>query len=269
MTIAQDTNDLLLPFEEKLFPKEYKHYLETRRHNYANCIQAIPGLWDLYMSLDQIWIRAIGDIRTARDPSQMLPGVVYINAHIKIRIGMELAFSASMEESRSILRDAVEWTATAHYLLSDPELQRVWLRKNEDPEAYDRAFKHDKKEKLFKGLGQLHRYWCDFSETGAHANLNATCNRIQVINTDHHVEFRTRYTGVEEKLWVMEIFCWLDVCSMMEATMSMDYKTRLQFDEQLVQMRARFQCQKEEMRRKIKVRYNVQNPAGFKPPWRR
>lgn len=129
----QQTNDLLLPFEEKLFPKGYKDYLETRRHNYANCIQAIPGLWDLYMSLDQIWVREFADMRTASDPSQILPSVVFINAHIKIRIGMELVFSASMEESRSILRDAVEWTATAHYLLGAPELQRVWLQKNENP----------------------------------------------------------------------------------------------------------------------------------------
>jgi hypothetical protein len=81
------------------------------------------------------------------------------------------------------------------------------------------------------------------------------------------VEFRVRYTEIEEKPWVMGVFCWLDACSIMEGTMFMDFKARLQFDEHLVQMRTRFQSQKEEMRRMIRERYNVRNPVGFRAPW--
>jgi hypothetical protein len=48
----------------------------------------------------------------------------------------------------------------------------------------------------------------------------------------------------------------------MEEMLFKDYFTRLQFDEKLLTMRARFEVYKEQLRRDIANRYNLTPPAG-------
>jgi hypothetical protein len=65
-----------------------------------------------------------------------------------------------MSEARSILRDAVEFVAHGHWMLTDPELQKTWLSKNDDEaalKAFKDAFEHSKKDRVFKGLDELHK----------------------------------------------------------------------------------------------------------------
>jgi hypothetical protein len=40
-----------------------------------------------------------------------------------------------MEEARSVLRDAVETAVYAHYMHGDPNLQRIWLSKDDSAQA--------------------------------------------------------------------------------------------------------------------------------------
>ena len=56
-----------------------------------------------------------------------------MNAHLKIRVAIELAFEGSVAEARSLMRDAVEYAAHAHHMLKDPKLQEIWLNKLDDP----------------------------------------------------------------------------------------------------------------------------------------
>jgi hypothetical protein len=48
---------------------------------------------------------------------------------------------------------------------------------------------------------------------------------------------------------------------MMEEMLFKDYRARLQFDEKLLNMRARFEVYKEQLRRDIAARYNLPPPA--------
>jgi hypothetical protein len=73
---------------------------------------------------------------------------------------------------RSILRDAVEFVAHAHHMLKDPEIQKIWLNKNDNEEAFKKEFWYGKETGLFAGLDELYEVWCQLSEIGSHANLN-------------------------------------------------------------------------------------------------
>ena len=50
-------------------------------------------------------------------------------------------------------------------------------------------------------------------------------------------------------------------CFTMERTFFLDYESRLKFDDTLLKMRAEFEARKEQLRRELIVRYNVQPPA--------
>lgn len=163
-------NELLVPFESQHLPEEYKEYYRTKRQNFFASIQRFSEIFECYMLLDRIWLREFQDAKVASDPTRMFPLILYFNAHAKIRVSMELALSGCLAEARSILRDAIEFVAHAHHMLSDPALQLKWLAKNDQAEAFKDAFERNKKTGLFDGLDELHKTWGDFSETGSHEN---------------------------------------------------------------------------------------------------
>src|SRR5437763_270592 len=105
-------------------PADYREYYATKRNNFFASIQGFGEMWDYYMRLDAVWMREFADLKTAREASRMFPLLLYFNAHAKVRVAMELAFSGCTAEARSVLRDAVEFVAHAHTMLNDPKLQK-------------------------------------------------------------------------------------------------------------------------------------------------
>jgi hypothetical protein len=162
LDIPNSPSDLLLPFEQMAMMEHYRPYYEIKRNNFLASIQGAPDLWHYFQLLDKIFLTEFEDMGTAHDPNRMFPLALYFNAHAKIRISMELAFTRCMEEARSILRDAIETAVFAHYMHDDPNLQKIWLGKDDNPQAgkdFSLAFEKDKKTKLFKGLPELHEKW--------------------------------------------------------------------------------------------------------------
>lgn len=255
--------DLLVPFEIQNIPAEYRKYYRIKRNNFFASIQGFREMWKYYILLDKIWLREFDDLKPSRDPARMFPLILFLNAHAKIRISIELGFSGCMAEARSILRDAVEFVAHAHRMLGDPELQKTWLSKNDGKaalEAFKDAFEHHKKEGLFKGLDELHETWGQLSETGSHANLNAMCDRFVQVESADHVEFKLNYCGVEPRTWVLSLFSMLLTCFTMEQTMFGDYESRLKLDDGLLRMRSELERRKEKLRRNLIVRYELKPP---------
>ena len=260
--MPQET-DLLVLFEIQNIPAEYKEYYKIKRNNLFACIQGFPELWKYYIFLDKRWLREFDDLKATHDTQRLLPMILYINAHAKIRVSMELAFSGCMAEARSILRDAVESVAHAHRMLGNTKLQKTWLRKDDGKgalKAFKDAFKRQKKEELFMGLDELHKSWGELSETGSHATLSALCDRFLTVESDNYVEFRLNYCGMEPRLWAISVFSMLLTCVTMEQTMFRDYESRLNLDNGLMRMRSEFDKHKEQVRRNLIVRY------GLKPP---
>lgn len=180
---------------------------------------------------------------------------------------MELAFSNCMPEARSILRDAVENVAHAHHMLRDPANQRIWLQKD-DPvgvKAFKKAFEDNKKTKLFADLTELYEKYGELSEAGSHPTLQSFANRLTTEDRDGYRRLVVNYSGApDRRLFVTELFSRLLTCFVMERTFFEDYKTRLQLDARLVQMRQEFEGFKENLRRKLIVEYKIQ-PPGSKP----
>jgi hypothetical protein len=250
----------MVPFEIQNIPEKYREYYKVKRNNFFASIQNFPEMWRYYILLDTIWLREFDDMKPARDPDRMFPMLLYFNVHAKIRVSIELAFSGCLAEARSILRDAIEFVAHAHSMLVDPALQRVWLSKNEEEQAFKDAFERHKKEGVFKGLEELSQSWGQLSETGSPATLNAICDRFEQVESADHVEFRLRYCGVEPRIWATSLFSMLLTCFTMEQTMFTDYEGRLKLDDGLIRMRSDFERYKEQVREVLKVRYNIQRP---------
>lgn len=264
-----DENTLLVEFERKAIPQDYRDYYAAKRNNFFATIQGFPEMWDYYLRLDAIWLRGFADLYVARDPNTMFPLLLYFNAHAKIRAALELAFTGCMSEARSILGDAVEFVAHAHAMVNDPQLQLTWLNKNDDDaalEAFKDAFERYKKAGLFKGLEELHKTWGQLSETGSHANIMALVGRFVQVSDDKHVTFKLNYTGVEdERLWRTEIFTMLLSCSTMLGVFLSDYDSRLKLDDTLMKMRGECDRVREHLREMLKVRYKIDPPGGVHP----
>ena len=254
--------DLLVPFEIQTLPEDYKEYYLIKRNNFFASIQGFPALWKYYTMLDAIWLREISNLKPPGNVAQFFPLMLYINAHAKIRVSIELALSGCLAEARSILRDAIEFAAHAHAMTTDPELQAVWIKKNEEEKAFADAFERHKKQGIFKGLDELYRTWGQLSETGSHANLNAICDRFQsTTSADGSVRsWQLNYSGAEPKHWAMSLFTMLLTCFTMERIFFEDYASRLNLDHILVQMRADFERHKEATREYMKRKYQVEMP---------
>lgn len=266
---SSQKNGLLVRFEIDNFPAEYREYYEIKRNNLFASIQGFGEVWNLYMGLDHIFMREFSDLKTACDLDRIFPLLLYFNAHAKIRVAMELAFTGCLAEARSILRDAIEFVGHAHTMLSDVELQKTWLSKNDGKAALDefkQAFEKQKKEGIFKGLNELHKTWGDLSETGSHATINAMCDRFAQVDSADHIEFRLSYCGAEHRHWALSIFSMLLTCFTMEQTLFSDYESRLKLDAELMKLKSEFERQKEQLREKMKVKYKVEPPSPIEVP---
>jgi hypothetical protein len=199
-------SELLLPFEIRTLPSEYKAYYLVKRQNFFASIQDSPESFSCYMLLDKIWLREFEDMKASNDPERMFPLVLYLNAHAKTRIGTELALSGCLAEARSIFRDAIEFVAHAHHMLGDPTLREKWLDKNNNVEAFKDAFERNKKTGLFNGLAELHRLWRILSETGSHANITAICERFVSVDDGENVGWGLGYFGTDGRMWMQQIF---------------------------------------------------------------
>ena len=255
-------SDLLVPFEIQNIPREYKEYYLAKRQNFFASVHGFSETFDCYMLLDKIWLREFQDLKVASDLNRMFPLLLYFNAHAKIRVSIELALSGCLAEARSILRDAIEFVAHAHHMLSDPALQMKWLSKNDQEKAFKEAFEKNKKAGLFNELDELHKAWGDLSETGSHATINAVCDRFAMVEDGKTFEWQMRYLGIEPRMWGMQLLWMLLVCFTMEQTLFLDYENRLQLDDTLLKMRAEFENRKEQLRRDLIVRYEVPPPVA-------
>lgn len=268
---AED-KDLLVEFELKALPDEYREYYKIKRNNLFSSIQNLPEHWTFFCKIDQIWHREVTDLEVGMSPETALPMTLYINAHSKIRISMELAFSACMQESRSVLRDAVESVAHAHHMLRDVAHLKAWLGKyDQNGEAvFKKAFVEDKKKNLFKGVPELHEKFCQLSETGSHPTPLSLSGKVTFRETESSRGMAVTYTGVTDpRLFAMELFSRLLTCYVMECTFFDDYNARLKLDPKLMSMRQEFEQFKERLRQHLIKKYEVKpppkNPTRGKP----
>jgi tetratricopeptide (TPR) repeat protein len=258
-------DDLLFPVERKSIPEHYRPYYLAKRTNFFAGLQGSPNLWRYYQLLDKILFDEFQDMSTPGDLNRMFPLALFFNAHAKIRISLELAFTRCMEEARSILRDAIETAVYAHYMHDDPKLQKIWLSKDDTPEAakeFKEAFEKDKKIRSFRDVPELYKRWGELCETGAHSTPQAIMTRFKIKETDENIHYQLNYTGVEDRDWETETFTFLLTVSLIEKLVFSDYETRFQLDENLVRNRSMAEALREKLRQYVIKKYDIQPPQA-------
>ena len=257
-------SDLLVPFELATMTGDYGEYYKIKRNNLFATIQKCAGVWELFRRIDEIWKREIDDLEVATRADRVFPLMLYMNAHAKMRLSVELGFSGCLPECRSILRDAVENVAHAHHMLRDPANVKVWLQRDEPngKKPFHLCFEANKKTNLFKGLDDLYHKYGELSDAGSHPTMKAMHNRMGIETISEGKQWRLHYTGVPDpKTYEMELFGRVLTIFEMERTFYGDYQGRLQFDDQLMRMRHEFKVFKENLRRTLIARYNIKPPA--------
>jgi hypothetical protein len=259
-------NDLLVDFERQQIPEHYKSYYLPKRHNLRATIEQFPYIWNCFMRLDEIVQREFDGIQRLRNPNLMLPIVLLMNAHSKVRVAFELSCSTCVPEGHSILRDAIESAAHGNRLASDPQLVKAWIKKNDSEAAkkvFSQEFEDKKAIRLFDTLPELHRLWKQFSEFGSHININSILSKFVVSQTNTDLQFQLNYSGiVDAKQFALVLFEMVLVFAEIEKVIFKLTKDRLQFDHELVDMRDRFAKEKESVRQHIIKTFDVQRPSG-------
>ena len=266
MTTQEPTeNDLLVEFERLQIPPHYKSYYLPKRHNLFATIQQFPYIWNRFMQLDKIVLREFDVMQRLRHPYLMLPMMLLMNAHSKIRVAFELGCATCLSEAHSILRHAIESAAHGHRLASDPPLLKAWIEKNDSDAAkkvFSKEFEHEKSTRLFDGLPELHELWKKFSEFGSHTNINSIVSRFAITQTATDLQYQLNYIGVSDaKFLGMALFEMVLVFTEIEQVLFKLAKGRLQLDNELSDMRARFEKEKEAVRHHIIKTFNVQPPS--------
>jgi hypothetical protein len=216
------------------------------------------------MRLDAIVQREFENMQRLRDIYLMLPMMLFMNSHSKIRIAFELGCCTCLSEAHSILRDSIESAAHGHRLASDPQLLKPWIEKNDSEAAkkiFSAEFEHDKAKRLFDGLPELHALWKRFSEFGSHTNINSIVARFEINQTATDLQYKLNYLGGEPRVLVPALFEMVLVFGEIEKTLFKLAQARLQFDTKLVDMRTQFDTEKEAARWHIIKTFNVQPPS--------
>jgi hypothetical protein len=263
MSQQLNEQDLLGNFEQRELRSPYKDYYMVRRNNLFASIEAFRDLWDCFMLANEIWMREFADMHSVSSTGQMFPLALYMNAHAKMLVAMELAFSGCVSEAHSILRDAIESLAHAHRVLSDVALQRIWVERNDGEagrKAFDREFWHSKREKLFVGLPDLYDLWKQFSDWGSHTNMESIMLRFNIHEDASHIEWRMNYTGIDPDTLEKVLCGILNVFGRMQQIFYEDFRGRLQLDHELMALCTRFHRNKESVRVAIIRKHNIQPP---------
>jgi hypothetical protein len=256
--------DILVEFERNVLAGRYREYYANKRHNLFATIQQFPYLWNCFTHLDQIFEREFSDTQRAPDPHLMFPLALFMNAHSKMRIAFELGCCTCLSEAYSILRDSIESAAHGHRLASDPQLLKPWIEKNDSETAkkvFKQEFEHNKATQLFDGLPELHKLWGRFSEFGSHTNINSIASRFATTETTADLEFQLHYVGGDPNVLVPAIFDMILAFSLIERTLFDLARTRFELDPELVDMRARFDKEKEATRALIIKTFGLSPPS--------
>jgi hypothetical protein len=243
--------DLLTQFERQ-FPTPYKDYYLTKRNNLFASIQNFSKLWECFMVLDKIFCREFEDMDRATDLYKGFALLLFMNAHAKMRIAMELGLSSCLMEAHSIVRDSIE--SCAHgYRIQDPMLLEIWLKRDDGPpaqKAYKKEFWDNKAQGLFKGLDQLYGLWKQYSEIGSHTNVVSVSERFTQHKTETDVQWMLNYTGTKPDVLAASLAMMLMVFDLMENVIYKVYEDRLKLDDGLDKMRTGFHKEKEIIRQK-------------------
>lgn len=239
--------ELLLPFEQKLFDREWKSYFTAKRQNWLATLDNFSYIWKLFARLDDLFLRGFKDCCALTEVDQLVPLALFIRCHRAIRVAVELAFSTQMSEAGLVLRSAIETAAIAHKVHREPDKALVWLEKGHDKasgKAFSDVFERDKKQNLFPDvrpfLPRLHEQYTFFSEFATHTTVSSLGPQYQQSDTENDFKAEIKYIEGDPQMLAKFAHMVVSVSWLIENAFYDAFESRLRFDYELERMRADF-----------------------------
>jgi len=227
-------------------------------------VSHFPSLWQNFQFLDEVWTRGNQDLTKPGESRQVLPSLLFQQAHLKFRIGMELGFSLCLPEAWAVVRVGIESTVHAHKIHREAGAAEVWSARDEGKThraAFNRMFMENKKESLFPPLGgleELYIYWRDYSEWGSHSSVVDMGTRVRQVDTPQDVTIRFDCFDTNESRAIPCIYHLLNAGRLMERAFFDIFRDRLQFDYSLANQRSDFEKRHSDMAGDLRAKYGAE-----------
>jgi hypothetical protein len=246
--------ELLLPFERAHFRPPFREFLSGRRGAFINTIQAFPDIWYAFEVLDETWMTAINTLRVPGGKDRILPVLLLLNAHVRVQIAFELAFSRCLSEAGAVLRNAIESVAYADNFLRKPveisQLSGLLPTQLQSAEQQERLSVHRVMKREFKKreaklflpkdrLGRLHQHWYKYSERGSHMTFGAMSLRLLSL-TEASTELSLHYNDAPRDTTYAVLITFLDCCQAMHEVLVNGFRTRLELNPEFLKLSQRF-----------------------------
>ncbi len=264
MSTLPTENHLLLPLEKQRLLRTYREFYKTKRNNFLATVSHFPFLWQNFQLLDEVWTGGNQDLTKIGEPRQVLPCLLFQQAHLKFRIAMELGFSLLLPEAWAVLRVGIESTVHAHKIHREAGAAEVWSARDEgktNRAAFNRMFMENKKESLFPplaGLGELYLYWRNYSEWGSHSSVVDMGSRVRQVDTPEDITIRFDCFDANEPRAIPCIYHLLDAGRLMEHAFFDIFRDRLQFDSSLANLRSDFAKRHSDMAGDLRAKYGAE-----------
>jgi hypothetical protein len=271
--IKQLTDDIqspvpeLFPFERQNFHAEYQKYFTMKRGNLFRSIVVYHGLWECFQSLDDVWHRGMDDVQKSLESTQMLPSLLFLYAHSRFVVAMELGFSCCIGDAYSVLRGGIEAVAQAHKIHRDPVLTSVWTNKvrgKTEMAHYRQAFEANKETSLFpaeQGLGKLYTFWQQFSNLGPHSGVHSVGKSFEQKTIGKTITWNMHYFETDPQKLALYLLALFQASFQMENAFYSCFETRLKLDDELHTMRGRLAQQKGEEEKHLMQTYKLEELA--------
>jgi hypothetical protein len=266
---------ILLPFERATFKGPWRVYFKIKRECWLATIQRFRRLWELFVLLDDIFMREIDDCQKNPDPNQIVPLLLFIKSHQSIRVAAEVAASTHFSQAYDLARAAIESTVIAHKIHREPALADVWLKRDDgraELKAYEKAFKHRKKENLFPSrfsfLAALHDLYARFSDWGTHTTICSIAQHYRSSVDTEHYNFNIVYTVADPQQIASSLYDLISSFALIEEAFHEAFSRRLLLDSGLQEARRQFDLQMKSIAARLIKAFKIKGPLIVIPPAR-
>jgi hypothetical protein len=252
---SDDDRELLTEFERDNLRGRYRQHLINTRNNWGVNFNEFRPLWNCFMLINEIWNRELEDLSEGiNDRKEVFPFFLFVAAHAKALVVINLLFSDHVTEAYSIMRDVIEFVVHGYRLLSHPDLLEVWCNRGNDSSSLERwkeEFWFAKERRLFEGLPELYFAWKLCSERGSHAHVSSLLDRYYAV--EPNTEWALHDSGVAPELLPLMLFGILQIMSNLECRIFEITESYLRHDTELQQMRDKFSEDKQSTIRFMKL----------------
>jgi hypothetical protein len=240
-------DQILLPAEDINLREPYREYFTTKRRNYLSVVRELPGLWDCFLRLDEIWARDLNNMGVVWERERPAIISMFRHSHQQFRIAFELGFATAITEAWSIMRGSIDTAMVAHKIFREPNLLSVWARKSDgktQKNAYRQAFTSANLFPAEYGLTELQSFYRDYSEWGTHPGLGAISMHTKIEARSTGQDWNHTYLETDRKRTAAFLFQMLEASALVEGACFKCFEDRLKIDSGLMDLRSQFDKRK-------------------------